>query len=259
MQSTWKRSPSSRSRRADDVRDGAADAGVDLVEDERLARRVGRRERLQRQHDPRQLAARGDARQRAARPRRGSARCRTRPRRGPAPSTALPRASSLREADLAARPGHREIGRAPSRAPGELLRRGPAPAPRDRRRPAGRPAAAGRAPRRARRRARSRARCRAARGGASSPFAMTSASAGPCFFFRRSSSASRSSISCSRAGDASMFSRVRPQEEREILELRLDRVARLDVRRELRDRARPARRPASTCRPSAGSAASSPS
>ena len=31
-----------------------------------------------------------------------------------------------------------------------------------------------------------------------------------------------------------MFSRVGPQEEREILELRLDRVARLDVRRELR-------------------------
>ena len=33
---------------------------------------------------------------------------------------------------------------------------------------------------------------------------MTSSSVGPCFFFRRSSSASRSSTSCSRAGEASM-------------------------------------------------------
>ena len=45
-------------------RDPPADAGVDLVEDERLARLVGRGQRLQRQHHARQLAAGHDARQR---------------------------------------------------------------------------------------------------------------------------------------------------------------------------------------------------
>ena len=42
----------------------AADARVDLVEDERAARCVGRYLRSQSQHDPRELAPRGDARQR---------------------------------------------------------------------------------------------------------------------------------------------------------------------------------------------------
>ena len=49
---------------ADDVRHRPADAGVDLVEDQRLARDVGRGQRLHRQHHPRQLAARGDAAER---------------------------------------------------------------------------------------------------------------------------------------------------------------------------------------------------
>ena len=61
-----------------------------------------------------------------------------------------------------------------------------------------------------------------------------SASVGPYFRLRRSSSASRSSTCCSRAGDASMPSRIAAQEEREILELRLDAVARVEVRLELR-------------------------
>ena len=73
-------------------------------------------------------------------------------------------------------------------------------------------------------------------------WSITSSSVGPCFFFRRSSSARRSSTSCSRAGEASMPPRT-TQEEREILELRLDAVARVEVRREARvERAR-ARRP----------------
>ena len=44
--------------------DASADAGVDLVEDERGHARQTREDGLQRQHDTRQLAARGDARQR---------------------------------------------------------------------------------------------------------------------------------------------------------------------------------------------------
>ena len=72
--------------------------------------------------------------------------------------------------------------------------------------------------------------------------AITSSRVGPCFRFSRSSSASRSSTSCSRAGDASMRSAVVAQGEREVLELRLDGVAGLEVRakrrvdrRQLRD------------------------
>ena len=64
MQSTWNASASRCSRAPTTSADCPADARVHLVEDQRLARRVGRRQRLQRQHDPRQLAARGDARQR---------------------------------------------------------------------------------------------------------------------------------------------------------------------------------------------------
>ena len=43
MQSTWNRFAEALQPAADHVGDGAADAGVDLVEDERLAGRVGRR------------------------------------------------------------------------------------------------------------------------------------------------------------------------------------------------------------------------
>src|SRR2546428_143285 len=45
---------------ADGLRDGAADAGIDLVEDEGGAVLLGGREGLQGEHDPRELAARGD-------------------------------------------------------------------------------------------------------------------------------------------------------------------------------------------------------
>src|SRR5712691_816129 len=50
--------------RTDDVSDAAADTGIDLVEDQRLAWRVFGRQRLQRQHNPRELATGDDARQR---------------------------------------------------------------------------------------------------------------------------------------------------------------------------------------------------
>ena len=79
---------------------------------------------------------------------------------------------------------------------------------------------------------------RAARRGA----AMTSASVGPYFRFSRSSSASRSSTCCSRAGDASMPSAYLRRNAGQILELRLDAVARLEVRLELRVERRPAPR-----------------
>ena len=42
MHRTWNRAAEPLQPRADDVGDCAADAGIDLVEDERLARRVGR-------------------------------------------------------------------------------------------------------------------------------------------------------------------------------------------------------------------------
>src|SRR5438034_7052412 len=50
---------------ADDFGDRAADAGIDLVEDERGAPLVGGGEGLEREHDARQLAARGHAGERA--------------------------------------------------------------------------------------------------------------------------------------------------------------------------------------------------
>ena len=50
---------------ADDLRDRPADAGVDLVEDEGRRVRVRERDGFEREHDARQLAARGDARERA--------------------------------------------------------------------------------------------------------------------------------------------------------------------------------------------------
>ena len=57
---------------ADHVGDCPADAGVDLVEDQGLAGRVGRGQRLERQHDARQLAARDDLAPAGGGPRRGS-------------------------------------------------------------------------------------------------------------------------------------------------------------------------------------------
>src|SRR5439155_10412852 len=50
---------------ADGLGHGAADPGVDLVEDERRAALLGGGQGLQGEHDPRQLAARGDAGERA--------------------------------------------------------------------------------------------------------------------------------------------------------------------------------------------------
>ena len=57
MQRTWNCSPSRCSFSPTTVATRPADAGIDLVEDERLARLVGGCQGLQRQHDPRQLAA----------------------------------------------------------------------------------------------------------------------------------------------------------------------------------------------------------
>ena len=176
----------------------AADAGVDLVEDERLARSVGRGQRLQREHDPRELAAGGDARQGPevfARVRRdvelplvdpafASSRLphparRSAPRSASGPSPDRPATSRA-----AARTRQRPPG-APSRA-----------SPRDSDSPGGRPSAPPRSPRLARSAPRGRASsCRSA-----AAVSITSASAGPCFFFRRSRTARRSSTSCSLAG-----------------------------------------------------------
>ena len=97
-----------------------ADAGVHLVEDQRLARRVGGRERLERQHDPRQLAARRDARQgpqvlagirRDVELRLVDAR---------APST-VASSERGREPDLAPRARHGQIGERPLERPANAV------------------------------------------------------------------------------------------------------------------------------------------
>ena len=204
MQSTWKRLRQVLQPRADDVRHCAADAGVDLVEDERLPRRVGRAQGLERQHDARQLAARRDPGQRlevlAGVGRDVELRLLDAPL-GPAAyrTPASVNRTSQRVRAIASSPSDRSSARA------ERRRRGPPP----RRQRAGpcRETAAG--PRRA---------CASSRRGAFGPvldarrsslrncsaFLITSSSVGPCFFFRRSSAARRSSTSCSRAGLASM-------------------------------------------------------
>jgi hypothetical protein len=57
MHNTWHSPAQFPQARADDVGHGAADASVDLVENERLARRIVDASVLRRQHQPRQLAA----------------------------------------------------------------------------------------------------------------------------------------------------------------------------------------------------------
>ena len=192
------------------------------------------RQRLQRQHDARQLAARDDARERPQVLARDSARRRTRPRRCRARSTrsggsspSLNRTSNRVRAIASSAEQRLELARE---------RRG-------RRRAAG---ATARARRRGTRRSPRRARfCRSSarspapvsrsRSRASAaPVSITSSSVGPYFRFSRSSSASRSSTCCSRAGRRVDAVGVAAQEERQVLELRLDAVARLEIRRELR-------------------------
>ena len=163
MQRTWKVAREPLQPRADDVGDAPADAGVDLVEDERLARCVGRRQRLQRQHDARELPARRDPRERPQNPRPGSARCRTPPLR-------VPRSDHCDSRLAPARTGRRtaswRIARSRerlSRAPGEHVGRGGPPAGRERGGAPGMARARRPARHRARRPARSRARGRAVR------------------------------------------------------------------------------------------------
>ena len=167
---------------------------------------------------PRRCAPAGGA------PRRGWATGRTRP-------ASMPRSDHCvlaRRADASrtsnARPLHGQLGQLRSSARAKPLGRPLAPGGKRRarrqerrRRPAAAP------PRRSARLAVPpvSAACSAAR---ASRRAITSSSAGPCLRLSRSSSASRSSTSWSRAGDASMLAPKVAERERQVLELRLDAV-----------------------------------
>ena len=190
MQSTWKRSPSRCSRAPTTSATAPPMPASTSSKMSVLPGRVGRGERFQREHDARQLAARRDARQRPAAPRPDWARCRTPLRRCRGRDHALFPAAS-REAHLAPRRGPSRDRRAPVPARGRTLPPASAAARRER---AGEPRIAERAP------------ARAAASSSATPFGRvlelvqllterrpplrcTSASVGPCFFFRRSSSA----------------------------------------------------------------------
>ena len=215
MQSTWKPPPSACSRCPDDVGDAPADAGVDLVEDRAVlaagdvasVASVLSASMIRESSPPETMRASG---------RRSS------PGFGETKNSAasMPRAvhrsvvgGAVVEPDLEARALHRELGELPLELPRERRRR----VPRAGRRAAARPrqvalpcrrelalelgdALVG------------RVEVAPARPRSASRRAITSASVGPYFRFSRSSSASRSSTCCSRAGEASMSSRVLAQE-----------------------------------------------
>ena len=80
---TWTRSAQPRQPLADGVGDRAADAGVDLVEDQRRGRAAVGEHHLQRQHEAGELAAGGDLHQRPGPGARVGLRPRTRRARSP--------------------------------------------------------------------------------------------------------------------------------------------------------------------------------
>ena len=107
---------------ADRTRGVAADPGVDLVEHEQRAgagRRPGSavRHAEQRQHHPRQLAARGDLAQRARRARPAFGAIRSSTVVGPARAAAV---GARRELDLERGVGHRQLGQPLADRGGEL-------------------------------------------------------------------------------------------------------------------------------------------
>ena len=256
MHSTWNADPSARSFRpttsatrppmpastSSKIRPGAdvARRPVGGVA-EAVPRRRG--QRLDGEHDPRQLAAGHDPRQRAevlARVRRHEELGRV---DAAGASTPSPAALSA-EPHLEPRALHRQLReqRFEPLAPASVATRRRAV---DSRRAASRIAGARapQAPARARRSDRRLARDRSSSRRSASRRAMTSASAGPYFRFSRSSSASRSSTCWSLAGDASMPVGVRAQKQREVLELRFDAVAGVEIRLELRIERRQLRHP----------------
>ena len=79
---------------ADRIGGGAADAAVDLVEHQARRRADLGERHLERQHQPRELAARGDLGRAARAPGRGWRRSRRRPARRPRPTTRPPAAGS---------------------------------------------------------------------------------------------------------------------------------------------------------------------
>ena len=253
MHSTWNADPSVRSFRAttsatrppmpastsSKIRPGADALGGRSAASLKPCREVAVSV-LMREHDARQLAAGDDPRQRAE------------------VLAGVRRDEELGRVDAAGAPGRvrdrrrrsaPRIGCAPSPAPRAALRAAARASWR-------RGAAPSTAP--ARRRERRRARRRAPRSSSairSSPRsrsvssrrsasrrATTSASAGPYFRFRRSSSARRSSSCWSRAGDASMPAAYLRRNAGEVLELRLDPVAGVEIRLELRIERRQLRR-----------------
>ena len=202
MQTTWRPSESARSR-SPTARAVAPPTPASTSSKTTVPASCGGRDAHQREHDPRQLPARGGLAQRPGRdagvgPDQELDRVAPRPGSGssarrPPPRTSRPRAPARRAPPPRARPGSPRCARRASHAAWPPLR--PAPRSRPRARCSSRPVASS-APASRSRSARQRSAC-----------SSTAAIVPPCFRFRRPSWSRRSSTAARRSGSASSESR----------------------------------------------------